>query len=264
MDRVLKTEQQLREEIVEVGRLMFQREWVAANDGNITVRLDDDVILATPTGLSKGRMAPEDLILCNLCGEKISGHRERTTEMGMHLTIYRTRPDIRSVVHAHPPVATGFASAGRALDLAILPEVIVNLGSVPLARYGLPGTPAVTEGMLPYIPEFDALLMENHGAVAYGEDVFQAFHRMETIEHLARITLVAELLGGPKVLPDVEIQKLVDSRARYGARSRNGFEHKIPNGFMARRKTGERIEVTREQIQSVVDEALERLKIRGL
>src|SRR5258706_11155875 len=132
-----KTEQQLRDDIVQVGRLVFEKGWVAANDGNITIRLDDDRILATPTAICKGMMRPDDLIICNLKGDKLCGERECTSEVAMHLTIYQMRPDIRSVVHAHPPVATGFATAGRALNLALLPEVVINLGSVPLADYGL-------------------------------------------------------------------------------------------------------------------------------
>src|SRR5271167_4426841 len=183
----MRTEEQLREDIVQVGRMMFEKGWVAANDGNITLRLDGERILATPTGVCKGMMRPEDLIVCNLQGDKLCGERERTSEMGMHLTIYNLRPDVRAVVHAHPPVATGFAAAGRALDVALLPEVVISLGWVPLADYGLPGTPALTQGMLRYIPKYDALLMANHGVVTYGDDVMQAFSRMEIVEHFARI-----------------------------------------------------------------------------
>jgi L-fuculose-phosphate aldolase len=138
------------------------------------------------------------------------------------------RPDIKAVVHAHPPVATGFATAGRQLNLALLPEVIIGLGCVPLADYGLPGTDALTEPMLPLIPKFDALLMANHGAVCYGEDVFKAYFKMETMEHFARIQLVAELLGGPKVLPRVEVDKLLDARTRYGVKSRSAGEANCP------------------------------------
>lgn len=208
-----------RQQIVEVGRLTYQKGWVAANDGNISVRLGDDRILATPTGVSKGMMKPEDLILCDLDGSKVEGQRERTTEMAMHTTIYRMRPDIRAVVHAHPPVATGFAVAGRALNLALLPEVVLLLGCIPLAPYGLPGTPALTDGMLPYIPKYDALLLANHGAVCYGDDLYRAYFRMETVEHFARITLVAELLGGPQLLPREEVDKLFAARERYGIRA---------------------------------------------
>jgi L-fuculose-phosphate aldolase len=257
----MKTEQQLREEILQIGRMMFEKGWIAANDGNITIRLDDNRVLATPTGVCKGLMRVEDLLVCDLNGAKLYGERECTTELAMHLTIYRMRPDVCGVVHAHPPVATGFAAAGRALDLALLPEVVISLGSVPLADYGLPGTPALTEGMLPYIPKYDALLMANHGAVTYGDDVFQAFHRMEIVEHFARIALVAELLGGPKVLPRVEVQKLFDSRARYKVKSRNHFEPGAPMTAEDMPEPSERIEMTREQLLAIIDEAL---KVRGV
>ena len=136
-----KTERELRQDIVEIGKLVYQKGWVAANDGNISIRLDDGRILCTPTGVSKGMMQPDDLIICDMQGNKIEGRRERTSEIAMHLTIYGMRSDIRSVVHAHPPVATGFATAGKPLNLAPLPEVIIGLGCVPLANYGLPGTP---------------------------------------------------------------------------------------------------------------------------
>jgi len=256
----MKTEQQLRDDILQVGRLIFEKGWVAANDGNITIRLDDRRLLATPTGVCKGLMRADDLILCDLDGAKLCGERECTTELAMHLTIYRMRPDVQAVVHAHPPVATGFAVAGRALDMALLPEVVICLGSIPLADYGLPGTPALTEGMLPYIPKYDALLMANHGAVTYGDDVFQAFHRMETVEHFARITLVAELLGGAKVLPRVEVQKLFDARARYRVKSRNHFEPGAPLTAEDMPEPSEKIEMTRQQLLAIIDEAL---KVRG-
>src|SRR5439155_16649359 len=142
------------------------------------IRLDAERILATPTGICKGMMGCDDLIIVDREGTKIAGRGERTSEIAMHLKIYDMRPDIKSVVHAHPPVATGFATAGRALNLALLPEVVIGLGCVPLADYGLPGTPALTEPMIPLIPKYDALLMANHGAVCYGGDVFKAYFRM--------------------------------------------------------------------------------------
>jgi L-fuculose-phosphate aldolase len=256
-----KTAEQLREDILHVGRLMFDKGWIAANDGNISIRMDADRILATPTGVCKGMMHPDELIVCDLAGKKIQGERELTTEMGMHLAIYQLRPDIRGIVHAHPPVATGFAAAGRALNLALLPEVVICLGSVPLADYGQPGTPALTAGMLPYIPKYDALLLANHGAVTYGEDVFKAYFRMETVEHFARITLVSELLGGPKVLPRVEVQKLFDSRPRYQVQSRNHFEPGSPMTAEDMPEPNEKIEITREQLLAIIEEAL---KVRGI
>lgn len=255
---MLKTERQLRDDVVEVGRRMSQKGWIAANDGNITIRLDDDRILATPTGVCKGQLTADDLIVCNLAGEKLEGQRKPTTEMEMHLTVYRLRADIRAVVHAHPPTATGFAVAGRPLNQGLLPEVILCLGAVPLAEYGLPGTPALVDGMLPYIPKFDAMLMANHGAVAYAEDVFTAYARMDIVEHFARITLAAEMLGGARPLPRMEIQKLFDSRERYGLNSRNRYEPGWPLAAEDLPDPGEKIEITREQLLSIIDEALSR------
>jgi L-fuculose-phosphate aldolase len=263
---MVKTEREYRDDIVEIGRLMFQKSWVAANDGNITIRIDADRILATPTGVSKGMMKPDDLLVLDLHGNKIAGRRERTSEIAMHLKIYELRPDVRAVVHAHPPVTTGFATAGRPLNMALLPEVVIGLGCVPLAAYGLPGTPELTEPMLPLIPRYDAVLMANHGAVCYGEDVFQAYFRMETIEHFARITLVAELLGGPNVLPRREVNKLLDSRSRYGVKPRATGEPACPVAAEDLAEcpadTGdERIYVTRSELIGLVDEAL---RARGI
>src|SRR5215471_1525965 len=253
---MLKTEQEYRQDIVDVGKLVFQKGWVAANDGNLSIRLEKNKVLCTCTGISKGMMTPDDLILCDLDGNKLEGSRERTTEIAMHLTIYQMRPDIFAVVHAHPPVATGFAVAGRPLTLALLPEVILGLGCVPLAEYGLPGTPALTEGMLPYIPKYDAILMGNHGCVSYGEDVYKAFFKMETVEHFARIALVAELLGGPKVLPKDEVGKLFDSRGRYEVKSHTKMEPGCPVVAEDVPPASEKFQVTREELIALVDEAL--------
>jgi L-fuculose-phosphate aldolase len=169
-------------------------------------------------------------------------------------------------VHAHPPVATGFAVAGRELNLGLLPEVIVGLGSVPLAEYGTPGTPALSQGMLPYLGKYDALLLANHGAVAWGETVFQAFFRMEKVEHFARVTLVAELLGGARALPRAEIEKLFAARARYGVKSQSRFEPGCPLSAedIPEKNTPhaeERFSLTREQLTAIIDEAL---KVRGV
>lgn len=261
-----KTEKELRQDIVEIGKLVFQKGWVAANDGNITIRLDKDRVLCTPTGVCKGMMHPDDLIICDMQGNKLEGRKERTSEIAMHLLVYSMRPDVQSVVHAHPPVATGFATAGRALNLALLPEVIIGLGCVPLADYGLPGTPALTDGMLPYIPKYDSILMANHGAVCYGPDVYTAYFRMETTEHYARIALVAELLGGAKALPREEVDKLFDSRTRYGVKQRAGVEPGCPVSAEDMQPPmpehgGTKFEVTRDELVSLVEQTL---RARGL
>jgi len=256
-----KTERELRQDIVEVGRLVFQKGWIAANDGNISIRLDESRVLCTPTGVCKGMMHPDDLIICDLEGNKLIGRKERTSEIMMHLTIYKLRPDVRAVVHAHPPVATGFATAGRALNQALLPEVIIGLGCVPLAAYGLPGTPELTEPMLPYIPKYNALLLANHGAVAYGDEVFQSYFRMETVEHYARIAFVAEMLGGPTVLPRQEVTKLLDARTRYGIKSKVYAEPGCPAVAEDDSSGQEKFVVTREELIALVDEAL---RARGM
>jgi L-fuculose-phosphate aldolase len=223
-----KSEHEIRAEIVSVCQRIYQKGWVAANDGNVSVRLDDSRVLCTPTAISKGSVQAEDLIICNRSGQKLNGHRDHTSEIAMHLMAYQVRPDVQAVVHAHPPIATGFAVAGRALDKALLPEVIVQLGAVPLARYGLPGTPALSENLLPLLPNFDALLLENHGCTTLGEDVWQAFYRMEIVEHLARITMVAEMVGGARPLPRSEVEKLFESRGRYHVKSPNSMLPGMP------------------------------------
>jgi len=256
-----KSERELREDIVNIGRLVYQKGWVAANDGNISIRLGPDRLLCTPTGVSKGMMATDDLIICDMKGNKIEGRKERTSEILMHLTVYEMRPDVSAVVHAHPPVSTGFATAGRVLNQALLPEVIIGLGCVPLAEYGLPGTPALTDPMLPYIPKYDAIMMANHGAVCYADEVYKAFFKMETVEHYARIALVAELLGGARVLPRIEVDKLLDSRTRYGIKAKVSGEPGCPVSAEDIGVGGQRFEVTREELIALVDEAV---KARGV
>jgi len=251
-----KTERELRDDIIQIGRLVYEKGWVAANDGNISVRLDQERLLCTPTGVSKGMMHRDDLIICDMKGNKIEGRKERTSEILMHLTVYEMRPDVRAVVHAHPPVSTGWATAGRELNQALLPEVVIGLGCVPLAEYGLPGTPALTEPMLPYIPKYDAIMMANHGAVCYADEVFKAFFKMETVEHYARIALVAELLGGAKVLPRLEVDKLLDSRTRYGVKARVAGEPGCPVSAEDVLGTREKFEVTREELIALVEEAV--------
>ncbi len=245
---MVHTEAEARRQIIDIGRLVWAKGWVAANDGNISVRMDEDRIVCTPTGVSKGRMQPEDLVVCDARGNKIDGTRERTSEILLHTAIYELRPDVRAVVHAHPPVATGFAVAGRPLDQALLPEVVVEFGSVPLADYGLPGTAELTQPMLPLIPGHNAILMRNHGAVCYGEDLNKAYYRMETVEHFAMIALVAELLGGAHALSRTEIQRLVDKLMPECLSSRS-----CKAGLPSAAEDGEkRFSVTREELAALV------------
>jgi L-fuculose-phosphate aldolase len=209
------SEQQVRQQLVRFGAMVHQQGWVAATDGNLSVRLDDSTILTTPTGISKGMMLPEDMVVMDLEGRKLSGHRNPSSESLMHLTIYRTRPDVRAVVHAHPPVATGFACAGLALDQPMCAEVVVTLGAIPLAEYATTGTPQLSDSLLPYLPDYDAILLANHGAVSYGCDLESAYMKMETVEHFARVVLTTIQIGRHNNLSEENIRRLLEARDTY-------------------------------------------------
>lgn len=210
----------VRREICEVGRRIYQRGYVAANDGNISVRIAEDRVLCTPTGVSKGFISEDMLCVCDLDGRQVAGHLKISSELRMHLEIYKLRSDIHSVVHAHPPTATGFAVAGMDLTQCVLPEVIVSLGGIPLAAYGTPGGPEIFEPMRPLLKEYDAVLMANHGVVTLGRDAMDAHFKMETVEHFARIALVAHQLGSVKTLAPKHVDELIDLRQRFGIQGR--------------------------------------------
>ncbi|MGB8508062.1 MAG: class II aldolase/adducin family protein [Pyrinomonadaceae bacterium] len=208
-------EQTARREIVRVGQLLYERGYVVSSDGNVSVRLDDGRIVATPTQMSKGRMTEDSLAVTDIEGKALNDRRA-SSELAMHLLIYRERSEVKSVCHAHPPHGSAFAVAGLAIDEPILSEVILTLGCVPLAEYGTPSTDELTEAMLPLVKYHNALLMANHGAVAYGADVWQAFDRLETLEHTAKIAILARALGGARNLPPDSIEKLINVRERAG------------------------------------------------
>jgi L-fuculose-phosphate aldolase len=213
------TEQQLRADIVEVGRRLYARGYTASNDGNISVRLDAGRLLMTPKSVCKGFMTPEMMCITDLEGKKLAGERDPSSEMQMHLEVYRQRPDANAVVHAHPPTATGFAVAGIPLDRAVLAEVVTTLGSVPIAEYATPSTRELPEAVRKYVKAHDGMLLANHGALALGADLFGAYYKMETIEHFAKISLVARLLGGERLLSRQEVDRLQELRGMYGIAS---------------------------------------------
>jgi L-fuculose-phosphate aldolase len=214
-----RSEDAFRGDIVEVGRRMYGRGYVASNDGNISIRLDDGTILTTPKSVSKGFMTPDMMVVVDLDGKKIRGTRDASSELLMHLEVYRNRPDARAVVHAHPPVATGFAVAGIPLDRAVLAEVVTTLGSIPIAEYGTPSTPELPAAVRKYIKAHDGLLLANHGALTIGGDVYGAYYKMETIEHFAKISLVTRQLGRENLLSREEVQRLQDLRGNYGIKA---------------------------------------------
>jgi L-fuculose-phosphate aldolase len=232
----MATERQYREQIVRYGRMLHERGFVAATDGNLSVRLSEHRILSTPTCMSKGEMRPHDMVIVDMEGRRVAGKRNVSSEIGMHLLIYRLRPDVKGIVHAHPTTATGFAAAGVALNQPLVCEVVIGLGSIPLAKYGTPGTAELTDALEPLLPDYDAILMSNHGVVAYGSDLDQAYMKMETVEHFAQIALVTHQLGHQKPLGAAELEKLVVVRAKYmgGAQasprseSTNGHGQKKP------------------------------------
>jgi L-fuculose-phosphate aldolase len=202
-------------EICRVGKMVYQCGFVAGCDGNISVRIGRNSVLATPTGISKGMMEPGDLVTVDMEGHQTGGDRRPSSELGMHLLFYRMRPEVRAVVHAHPPTATGFAAAGLALDEPLVAEVVVTFGSIPLARYGMPGTPDLADALSPLVPSHDAILMANHGVVTCGPDLLNAFMKMEKVEHYAKIVAVARQLGPTQPLSDEDVRKLMRIRENY-------------------------------------------------
>jgi L-fuculose-phosphate aldolase len=208
-------EAQARKLIVEIGKLLYERSYVVSSDGNVSVRLDENTVLATPTMTCKGRMTEDCLALTYMDGKPLTD-KKASSELAMHLLIYKMRPEIKAVCHAHPPHGTAFAVAGLAIDKPILSEVILTLGCVPLTDYGTPSTSELTEAMKPYVTHHNALLMANHGAVAYGDSLWQAFDRLETLEHTAKIAILAKTLGGAVDLPADAIEKLINIREKAG------------------------------------------------
>ena len=215
----MKTEQIHRDEIIRFGKMLHQTGLVAATDGNLSVRMDDGNFLCTPTLMSKGLMEPDDLVIVDSRGQKISGRRNVSSEIAMHLFIYRRRPDVGAVVHAHPPTATGFAAAGMPLDSALCSEIVITLDKVPLASYGTPGTTELADALAPLVGDHDAILMANHGVVTYGEDLLNAYMNMETVEHYAKIALVTHMLGKQQPLSESHVSKLREIRQKYHAQN---------------------------------------------
>lgn len=207
----------LRRTIVAIGRRMYARGLVTGTEGNVSARAERGTFLMTPSGRCKGDLREADLVAVDAAGRRVAGRLAPSSELPMHLAVYRARPDVGAIVHAHPPVATGFAIAGLPLDERALAEMVVLLGRVPLAEYGTPTSRELSTIIARHIPRHDALLMANHGALTVGRDLWEAYFRMEILEHAAQATLVARLLGRAKPLPPRAIRKL---RALTGAGAR--------------------------------------------
>lgn len=222
---------EIREQMTDICRRMWQLGWVAANDGNISVKLEDGSFLTTPTGISKGFITPEMLVHMDAQGQNVNldGRYRPSSEWKMHLRCYEKKAEVGAVVHAHPPVSTAYAVAQIPLDEYSLTETVLTMGSVPIAPYATPTTSEVPDSVEPFLECHDAILLQSHGALTMGEDLISAYYRMESLEHFAKISLYAKLLGGAKELPKEEISKLLEIREQLHSSGRHPGYRKYGN-----------------------------------
>lgn len=260
--RAQQREQDLREELVHVGRLLWEKGLIAATDGNISARLDDERILTTPSGLSKGFMKPEQMVITDMTGRKLNIHDpgsrglEPSSELLMHLEVYRQRPDVGAVVHAHPPITTAFTIAGISLAQCVLPEVVMTLGSILTTQYATPSSAQGAEVVRELIRTHDALVLDRHGAITVGKTPTEAYTKMEKVEHTALVTLTARQLGRVGLLPPEEVRKLTAwRRQKLGLPAEYGGEGCVKCGACGR-------ESEQEESTSMVDEEITRLVAR--
>ncbi|MBR4031003.1 MAG: class II aldolase/adducin family protein [Clostridia bacterium] len=214
----MMSEYEIKKQICEIGKRIYNRGMVAANDGNISVKISDNEFLCTPTGVSKGFMTPEYICKVDKEGNVLqaNGNFKPSSEIKMHMRVYRERPDVKSVVHAHPIYATSFAIAGIPLTQPIMPEAVIALGCVPIAEYGTPSTNEIPDAVEKYLQHFDAVLLANHGALSYSDSLLSAYHKMESLEFYAELLFKAKQLGGPKELTDDQVQRLYEIRRQFG------------------------------------------------
>jgi L-fuculose-phosphate aldolase len=216
----MKPEREYRNDIVDVCRRMHDRGFISGSDGNVSVRLGSNRILSTPSGLNKGYIGPRDLIITDMSGKKLQGERKPTTEIFMHIEAYEKREDIRAVIHAHPPITVAFSIAGLKLPQCVMPEIVMIFGTIPTASYATPSTREGSEAISDLIGNCDALIIERHGTLTVGEDVFSAYNKLEKVEHSAQVSAIARQLGPVKPLPKEEIQKLLALREELGLKGK--------------------------------------------
>ncbi len=212
------SEYEIKKQICDIGKRIYDRGMVAANDGNISVKISDNEFLCTPTGVSKGFMTPEYICKVDADGNVIQANKgfKPSSEIKMHMRVYKERPDVQAVVHAHPIYATSFAIAGIPLTQPIMPEAVIALGCVPIAEYGTPSTHEIPDAVSKYLQYFDAVLLENHGALAYSDSLLAAYHKMESLEFYAELLFLSKQLGGPQELSKAQVEKLYDIRRQFG------------------------------------------------
>jgi L-fuculose-phosphate aldolase len=252
-------EYMVKQDIIEIGKRMYAKGFVASNDGNISVKVSDNELIITPTGVSKGYMTADDLIRVDLNGNVVSGDKKPSSEMKMHLVVYKNRPDVKAVCHAHPQKATAFAVARRICDKIALPEVIFSIGYVAMAEYATPTTEEVPNSIAEIVKSADAILLSNHGALTVGSDVFDAYYKMETLEHFAGITLYARLLGGEVGLEPQQVSELIKIRTEKYGKSDLGA---LGDGFCGGRaiENASDTDKIRDMVEQVVRETLAKLK----
>ena len=219
----MQSEMDIKIEMCEIGKRVYNRGMVAANDGNFSVKLRDNEFLCTPTGVSKGFMTPEYICKVDAEGNVIEANEgfKPSSEIKMHMRVYKEREDVKAGVHAHPMYATTFAVCGLPLTEPIMPEAVLSLGTVPLAKYGTPSTMEIPDAVSEYLPYYDAVLLENHGALSYADSLMGAYHKMEYLEFYARLLYQAKMLGGPKELTDEQVKRLYGMRRQYGLTGRH-------------------------------------------
>jgi L-fuculose-phosphate aldolase len=211
------TDEEAKQAVLDVGKRMYDRGFVASNDGNISVKTGPETIWATPTGVSKGFMTEDMLVKMNMNGEVLEGKMKPSSEIKMHLRVYKENPDVQAVTHAHPPMATCFAIAGRPLDAAILTEAILSLGTVPVAKYATPGTEEVPDSIAPFVNHYNAVLLANHGALTWGRNIYQAYYRLESVEYYATILMyTGNIIGQQNHLSSDQVDRLLEIRKNMG------------------------------------------------
>jgi L-fuculose-phosphate aldolase len=212
------TEFKLKEQMCEIGKRIWLKGFCAGNEGNHSYRIGPDRVLCTPTGISKGFLKPDDICTVDMEGKQVAGKRKRTSEILMHLAIYKARPDVKAVVHSHPPHATAFAIAGVDLPTCIHPEAEVFLGAVKTAKYVTPGDTRLGESLMPYVKDTNTILLQNHGTVTYDVDLENAYYKLEIVDAYSRILLLAKSIGNIRPLDAQEMKELLDLKVRFGLR----------------------------------------------
>jgi L-fuculose-phosphate aldolase len=228
-----------KKQICDIGKRVYEKGFVAANDGNISIRIDDNEFLITPTGVSKGSLTTDMIVKVDGDGNVLEGDYKPTSEMKMHLMVYKERPDIHAIVHVHPPYATAFAIAGIPLDQAIMPESVVYLGTIPVAEYGTPSTEEVPNAVKKHVHNHQGVLLENHGALTWGKDLDHAYYLMESLEFSAKINYLAKQLKGDRELSKQNVARLLELKEMMNIMGQSPLGIDAPNGIHAMKKDKE-------------------------